>query len=266
MNPKNQYFNLERILQLYKIDFIRGWKEFVITLSAICGFFLIIFMIASKTGGIEPSIHSGYFGILLFVGLISTSRAFKPAHRKLQNHEWLMLPASTFEKLLEKLLLHTIFYSALALIFYTVFSLISYVIVHFILGSYFPLFNPVSSEILKMIGYYCLIQSVFFLGASWFKNKNFLKTILSIAIFWFILGTITMIAGLLIFRADFWAVANSNGFHQFNYSYNLNSENLVNYVNILAVSAKILFFGLMAPICWFGSWLKLKEVEVKDGV
>jgi hypothetical protein len=40
-----------------------------------------------------------------------------------------------------------------------------------------------------------------------------------------------------------------------------------NRLNPLVITTmKIVYFGLLAPFFWFVSWLRMREIEVKDGV
>ncbi|MDC7126211.1 MAG: hypothetical protein PQJ46_11635, partial [Spirochaetales bacterium] len=110
-----------------------------------------------------------------------------------------------------------------------------------------------------------LIQSVFMLGASWFKSKNFIKTFLSIVVFWMLVGTITMLFGCFLFKEQLWSVFDNHG-QALNICTNINSDNFESFIDNFILFMKILFYGVMAPVCWFGSWLKLKEVEVQDGI
>lgn len=262
-----RYLNPLRIGYLFKMDFNRQWKDFLITLGATCGLFLIGLVISAKTGTIESGTHYAMMSIILFVfGFIFTSQSFRQAHKKLLNHDWLMLPASTLEKFIEKLLLNTVVYSVAALAFYTVFTLLAKLIIQVFLGEYFPGFNPFDRYIWMMIGHYILIQSVFFLGAAWFKNNNFIKTILALVVFSMIVSLISTLIGWIVFNDYFWTIVRADFNLNMDLSDGFDSMRFEAFGYNVLTLFKVIYFGLMAPVCWFGAWLKLREVEVKDGV
>lgn len=262
-----RYLNPLRLWYLFKRDFNSQWKDFLITLGGACGFFLIVLIITAKTGTIDHEVHYVFMSIILFVfGFIFTSMAFKQAHKKLLNHDWLMLPASTLEKFIEKLLLYTVVFSVVSVIFYTLFTLIARLVIQVFLGEYFPGFNPLNPIIWAMIGHYILAQSIFLLGAAWFKNNNFIKTILTMVIFSIILSLLSTLVGWIVFNDYFWTIVRADFNISMDFSEGLNILRLETFGEGLVIFMKIIYFGLMAPVCWIGAWLKLRELEVKDGI
>ena len=263
----NDYLKPERIFFLIKRDFNRQWKDYLITMAAVLGFFLLVEVINAKTGTIDPDIHYGFMSIILFVfGFIFTSMAFREAHRKLLIHDWLMLPASTLEKFISKLLMYTVVYSVAGIIIYTVFSLFSKLIIGVFLGEAYPVFSPASAWVWKLAGHYILVQSVFILGAAWFRNNNFIKTIIALIVFSIIVSTLLSVISWLVFNDYFWTLMRGD----FNFNFDLSDGFMYNRLESAscrtAVIGKILYFGIMAPVCWVGAWLKLRELEVSDGV
>ena len=262
-----RYFSPVRIWYLLKRDAMRRWKDYLITIGAFCGFYLLAMVIGAKTEGLDRSLHYGCFASLLYVyGAIFTSMAFREAHRKLGIHDWLMMPASTLEKFTSKLLITSVVFAVLTLLLYSLFSLIGQLVVGVFLGEYYPAFSLFDEVIWKMIGYYLLTQSVFLLGAAWFRKNNLIKTVISLVLFSIIMSVIVSLVAWLVFNDYFWILVRGD----FNYSINLSSAFDMSRLAVLGdgvyIFFKISFYGLMAPLCWFGSWLKLKELEVRDGV
>jgi hypothetical protein len=263
----DRYLNPKRIGFLIKRDAGRLWKDYLITMGAICGFFLLTMVISAKTGGLEPEIHFGFLAVLYFVvGLIFTSAAFKEAHKKLLNHDWLMLPASTIEKFTEKVLLYSVIYTAATLVLYTLFTLLARLVVGVFLGEHFPGFQIFDRAVWNMTGHFIIAQSVFILGAAWFKKNNFIKTILALVIFSIILSTAVSLIAWLVFNDYFRILVRGD------FNFNLNMGTDFDYMKLEMLGRKVLnlmriaYFGLLTPVCWLGAWLKLREVEVKDGV
>ena len=63
------------------------------------------------TGAAHP-LHIAMLSILLFLGgPIITSRVFRDMHDRIKNHDWLMFPASSFEKFAERWLVSGILFA-----------------------------------------------------------------------------------------------------------------------------------------------------------
>ncbi|HAK46279.1 MAG TPA: hypothetical protein DCO79_10240 [Spirochaeta sp.] len=262
-----RYLNPIRIWYLFKRDFNSKWKEHLITIGAALGVFLLIMVLVSKVDTLSYEIHYVFVSLLLFVfGFIFASTAFKAAHKKLLNHDWLMLPASTLEKFIEKLLLYSVVVPVVSIILYWLMNLIGLLIIRLFLGEYFPVFNIADPAVWEMFGHYIIAVSVFILGAAWFKSNNFIKTIIALVVFSSIISILSTLIVWLVFNDYFWPLVRGN----FDISYNFNSGFDTEGLEALGTSSfyilKIVYFGLLAPVCWFGAWLKLREVEVKDGV
>ena len=261
----NNTFNPDRFFLLFKKDLIQGYKTLLITVAAVIGatFFLLL---VSTPGEASEEVYMGLFIPMLWAGgLIFSSLIFKEAHSINLIHGWLMTPASRLEKYLQKLLMTTIFFIiALLITFFAATALNSLVyLLFFSLRP--PLFNPFQSWVWINIGHYLIVQSIFFLGAVWFRKFNFVKTVLTLNVlqlaFSIVLG---LIAGLTYWTPIREAI-HGNGFFFMEAGQILTMK--FSQVNpVLITVAKIIYFGLLAPFFWFVSWLKMKEIEVKDGI
>lgn len=258
-------FNPDRFFLLFKKDLLQGYKTLLITLAATIGatFFLLL---VSSPGEASSEVHMGLFIPMLWAGgLIFTSMVFKEAHSINLIHGWLMTPASRLEKYLQKLLLTTIFFIiALLVSFFTASALNSLVYILFF-SQRPPLFNPFQSWVWINIGHYLIVQSIFFLGAVWFRKFNFVKTILTLNVlqiaFTIVIG---LIAGL-VYWTPIREASHGNGYFFMEAGQILTMK--FSQVNPkLITTAKIIYFGLLAPFFWFVSWLRMKEIEVKDGI
>lgn len=261
------YFNPMRIWYLLKRDVNRLWKDYLITMGGVCGFFLLIFVITAKTGVIRQEMHTGFLCVIFFLlGFIFTSLAFREAHKKLLVHDWLMLPASTLEKLIEKIILYSAGFSVLSVFIYWFFTLLARLVVQVFLGEYFPPFIVFDRLVWQLVGHYLLTQSIFVLGAVWFKNNNFIKTIIAIVLFSIILSVIASFVAWLVFNDYFWTLVRGDFLSNIELSHDFDMERLDVFGLRVLKLVKFTYFGLLAPLCWFGSWLKLRELEVRDGV
>ena len=262
-----RYLSPVRIGYLLQRDFFRRWKDFLITISAFCGFFLLVMVIGAKVDGIDSSVHYGNFASILFIyGFIFTSMAFREAHKKLLIHDWLMLPASTLEKFISKLLLSTAGFALASVVLYWLFTQIARLVVEVFLGAYFPVFSLFDRTVWQMIGHYIILQSVFILGAAWFKNNNFIKTIIALVVFSIILSFISTLVSWIVFNDYFWTLIRGEFNFNIDFSSGFDIQLLEKFGSKIVVLSKVIYFGLLMPVCWFGSWLKLRELEVQDGV
>ncbi|MDC7239205.1 MAG: hypothetical protein PQJ50_02470 [Spirochaetales bacterium] len=268
MNLTNT-FDPKRFYLLFRKDLLQGYKTLIITAAAVLGASFIILFISTaggRYGGGAGSAATGLFFPLLWGGgLIFTSMVFKEAHSANRIHYWLMTPASRLEKFLEKLLLSTVFYVlALMVVFFAATGLNS--LVFRIFFDYSPgVFNPFTRYVWINVGNYMIVQSIFFLGAIWFRKYNFIKTVLTINVLQLALTIILGGLGYLIFRAPIREAMLGNSVYFMNAGQIL-TQNFIRMNSTLVVLLKILYFGLLAPFFWFLSWMRMREVEIKDGI
>lgn len=261
------FFNPMRIWYLLKRDFFVRWKDYAITIGAFCGLFLISMVIGTKTDGLEPGMHYGCIGFILFIyGFIFTSTAFREAHKKLLIHNWLMLPASTLEKFISKLLISSVGFAVASVAVYWIYTLIARLVIEVFLGAYLPAFNPFDAIVWQMVGHYLILQSIFLLGAVWFRNSNFIKTIVAVVLFSIIISFLSSLVAWIVFNDYFWTLVRGDFNFNIDFSAGFDMARLEGFGSGAAVLIKTIYFGLLAPVCWFGSWLKLRELEVQDGV
>lgn len=261
----NNTFNPDRFFLLFKKDLIQGYKTLLITAAAVIGatFFLLL---VSTPGEASQEVHMGLFIPMLWAGgLIFTSLVFKEAHSINLIHGWLMTPASRLEKYLQKLLMTTVFFIVALLAAFFVSTALNSLVYLLFFSQRPPLFNPFQSWVWINIGHYLIVQSIFFLGAIWFRKFNFVKTVLTINV---LQTAIVIVLGLiagLVYWTPIREAAQGNGFF-FMEAGQIMTMKFSQINPMLITTAKIIYFGLFAPFFWFVSWLRMKEVEVKDGI
>ncbi|QEN09409.1 hypothetical protein EXM22_16010 [Oceanispirochaeta crateris] len=262
---QQNHFNTRRLLLLFKRDIIQSYKALLVTSGAL--FATILFLLfVSTSNGASREIPEGLFLSLLWIGgFIFTSICFRETHSSSQIHNWLMTPASPLEKFIEKLLLTTVFYVLALIIGFFLATCLNSLIYLIIFKQAVPLFNPAQSWVWLNISHYLVIQSIFFLGAIWFRKYNFIKTVLTINILQILLAlTVGGIASL-----TYWGPireflnGNPDFFEQSSLIMNLNFHHLN---PLLKNSLKLIYFVVVAPFFWFISWIRMREIEVKDGI
>ncbi len=233
------------------------------------GLFLIGFLQALTNNIPLPYNDSGYtelFSNLLFLGgFIMTSITFAQSmYSKSRQHAWLMLPVHAHEKLIEKIIYHALIYPLALILFMTLSTLIIEGVNTLVFGRHALVFTPIDAEIWKMVLHYIILQSVFLLGAAYFRTAHFIKTVLSLIV-------VAMTLGLLsafIFRityAPYFHTMFQDPFYtdQASLMISVESEPLFRVIEVIG---KTVYWFLLAPFCWTVTYFRIREVEAKDAV
>ncbi|MDA3811120.1 MAG: hypothetical protein PF518_12430, partial [Spirochaetaceae bacterium] len=185
----NNIFSLNRMIKIVRKDMLSEYKNLIIWIGASAGIMIVISAINilfQKLNGSSPDVNSSFHMVFVIIflfpgGYLITSSMFKDLHDKSKNIYWLTMPGSTFEKMLSRLLISSLFYVLLLILIYPIFAGISELFNLIIFGSRHEFFNPFTYDIVKFLPYYLVTQSIFFAGASSFRKHPFAKTIFSLA-------------------------------------------------------------------------------------
>jgi len=258
-------FNFKRFALLVKKDTLQDDKNHLIRIAALVTVSLVIFMISTATGGINEAYEGLFLPLLWLGGFIFTSASFRDAHSTESIHTWLMTPASQLEKFILKLMMTTVVYVLVLIVGVFLGSLLNSLVYALFFSARPPLFNPFQGWVGYNILHYVIIQSLFFLGAVWFRKHNFLKTILALNVIQISLALIIGGIGALSFLGPLREAQQGNAFF-----FMEAGKILMNFFASISprlfTVLKIVYFALFAPFFWFMSWLRMKEIEVKDGV
>jgi len=254
-----------RLLFLLRRDIFSNINTTVIAFGAVTA--VICFISAIRAYNNAPSIQL-YFSLftnLLFIGgFIVTSMIFKEIHRKETAQNYILLPASNFEKFLSRLLISTVGFALFSIIAITVISYLSEGINSLIFKRHNEIFNPFSKAVWILIAHYIVTQSIFFLGALFFRKYHFIKTI---NVIFLILLSLSIIA---VFFVRIIYFDYSHGFFGLNEtSFQIQWDTLkINPKTIkrLITTGKILYWFVPAPLFWTISYFRLKEAEVKNAI
>jgi hypothetical protein len=201
-------------------------------------------------------------GFLYLGGFILTSVFFsQDMFNRTGQHHWLMLPASSEEKFLSKAFITAVGYPiALTALFFLSSVIIESMTTLFFKDA-FILFNPWTKEVGWMLLHYLVIQSVFLLGATYFRKAHFVKTILALGIIGFAASLIGTLFIRIVFAPYF------TGFFQpmniqFSFSQGYEEQFLKGFFTLM----KVIYWALLAPFCWFVAYLRVKEVQATDAI
>lgn len=189
-----KYFNSKRFVNYLKYDLYLNFKNnLFLAIGILASMFVICFFFIQQSNKIiRGDIYTAMFCFAFGVGvLLITSQTFKSLRDKKSLTQFLMLPASTFEKFIAEFVLKFgVFISLFIPVFWLVFkitipfcNLFRWNKPLFVMGNYGPLsfFDEFRNELDK----YALVLTIFsvicflFAGASYFKKYALMKTILS---------------------------------------------------------------------------------------
>ena len=253
-----EHFSIERLWWLLRADCTAGYRSVLTVSGTLAGVILIASLVSTPGAGAGQGFFVFWFGALLFVwGTIASSRAFAELHDKTRNVAYLLIPASSIEKTVARLLTVTLGLTAYLLILTGAVSLVVEGVFRLFLGASVGLFNPLDPLAWQLIGAYVFVQSFYFLGAAWFRRRHFMKTTLvlmatGIGLALFVLLTLRVVFApegmtdpeILIARA------------------------LESYQGLLRLFENLLtILTVLLPVaCWSIAWLRVRETQVSDAV
>ncbi|HWV64984.1 hypothetical protein [Chitinophaga sp.] len=212
MQPNN-VFNAHRMqlyLQKHFTDHYRFYGMGMLTIFGLMTGIGVLMVTVGRDPFHELSNMVPFYYIgLFFGGTLFTSRAFNELGSKEKGVDFLMLPASQFEKFITLFLISSLGF----FIAYHISCYLSFMIVEKvqkaatglpIAKDYLFLDHP-KEKVYIYYGYF-ILQAAFLLGATYFHKYSFIKTVLSIFVFAFALWLINCVIVTLIFGFgnEFW--------------------------------------------------------------
>ena len=254
-----------RLLYLLKRDLLSNITTTLITFGAVTAVIYLISALTAYNRTPSDQLYFTLFTNLLFIGgLIVTSMVFREMHRKETAQNYLLLPASNFEKFFSRLLISTVGFAAVTLVGLTLISYLSEGINTLIFKRHNQIFNPFTKTVWMLMAHYFVAQSVYFLGAAYFRKHNFIKTINVI----FLILILVSILGVLFFRIiyfdifdTFFGIKDTSLMIQWD-KISLAPKTIDTLINI----AKALYWLIPAPLFWTITYFRIKEAEVKNAV
>jgi hypothetical protein len=258
MSERLSWLRLKALLRNESVGEYRIW---LIASAVTCGAMLVGAMYVHPSHDLDPPYYRvAYFAALLVLGTLQASLSFRELHDKNHNAAFLLLPASALEKTLAPLLTTTIVLIVYLLALTTAASIAIEGVNWLLYRRTNDLFDPLAPEVWGGIPRYLVVQSWFFLGATWFRRAHYLKTVLAIMV-----GTLVLAAlGLLLAFVAGLVTVSSGGLHV---QVNVHSW-LSPYLDstLLRVSLATLCFVVQPLFCWWLAWLRIRETQVSHGV
>ena len=203
----------------------------------------------------------GLLGLIVFGwGPIAASHSFRELNNKSQNEAYLLLPASALEKMLSRLVLTIVIFPIYALVLVTLIAWLTSALRAALFGIGGPLFLPLEGFNPYILGLFLLHQSMFFLGAAWFQNHHFVRTILTLGI-----GSIGLVILIGVLIRIFLPELSDGGI-----GINIDPRDLAgvysSVVGPLIAILKFVGFVVLPVFCWYVAWLRITETQVSYGI
>ena len=259
----NTFFTIRRFYVLSRNTILLNSVPLLIMAGVIGGISLFLSGV-NAFQGVDLDIHKKFYLAILFSGgFVVTDRIFRELHHKERGSAWLVLPASMFEKFSSRLFLSTIGYIVGTVIFWFLFSVVSEGLNWIIFRQTNSLFNPFDRGILWAMALYIVLQSPLLVGAIYFKRLTIGKTILILVIFLLLVLLVTLLAIKIIFWGHFDGIMPS--FEFISGIVELiggTGRQSVEVFRVMWWSLRVLFWAVIAPLCWLIGYYRLKETEV----
>ncbi len=251
----SNFFNLKRLYLLLRRQLISNSKSLLIAFGGVAGTLLVISLLVAY---FEPQatagLITGYIVVLFIGGYIFSSNIFNELHQYQKSYAFLTLPVSTTERLAGAWLLTGILYPVVAVLSIGLIVFLANLIMHlnFDLAPFRSIFSENHITALKV---YVVTQSLFLLGAAYFRKNNFLKTLLAVFVFLSIINIYSSLLGWALFNNFF-----TDGIVSDGQVMAPGMEKL--FTKQIPAVAKFAFWYLTIPFFLISSWFAIKEREV----
>ena len=241
-------FSKERFFQVVKRLWILNQKKWLIGFAGGVGILILIYLInafgnfspASSESGTIVGVAVVGLGLTLYKygGYFLTSGIFNELGKKSSASQMLTLPASNLEKFAAGWILTYLIYTTVVvgLLYITGIVLgINPILTSQQLSD--PVVNMSNIYFLDALLTFTAFHSVFFLGSIYFDGSNFLKTLLSIVVFFITVGILALI---------FFAAFSSESTEVVNLSFNMGFDpnNIVMTAAFFKIGVAVLFLFL----------------------
>ena len=251
----NNLFDLKRLLLLMRRQIFSSAKSLLIAFGGMAGTLLIISLLVAY---FNPPALSGmvplYFVVMFIGGYVFTSNIYFELHQVQRSYSYLTLPVSLTERLVSAWLITGPLFAVFSLLAMLLIGLAGNLVMQLLNGT-MPFNLVIFTGSLKTIGIYLVTQSVFLLGAVYFRKNNFLKTLLALFLVSLALNIYSGLVGWGLFRSLSGDMVMMEGQVVI-----APLENLM--TKVLPAVFKFIFWYLTIPFFLVTTWFSLKERQV----
>lgn len=247
----NEQLSWPRLKWLLRNDLVHTARSALVISGTAALVALVVSFSGARDGDVGESalFYRAFFISTLFAwGTVATSVCFSDLHGRRTNTAFLTLPASALEKTLSRLLIHTVGLVAYLLVLTTVLSWVLEGINTLWIGERRGFFSPLDELAWTLVPHYLVAQSVFFLGAAWFRKMHFVKTVGAVIAIVMCLAVFAVLVGWLL------GLQEMAGFH---------AGDPIDWIVEVAPWA---YYAALPLLCWYAAWLRVTEAQVSHGV
>ncbi len=248
----NQFFSFER----FKLLALKHWadnrKRYTLSVLAYVGilFTWFIFSLTNRDKMSEEIQLGTYFFSLFVAGTLYASQYFADLSSRPKGINFLLVPASRFEKFLSSLLYTVVFFFVFLTVAFYIVDALMVILFNAISGASeagekasvvnvlqldYIKFGP--NAAINVLAVFLAIQAIFLFGSAYFKKYNFLKTIIS--------GFVAFLIGFFILYLTYPV---------------LFPQDKVPAWMALVISLLLMYF--VAPLFWILTYRQLKRKQV----
>jgi hypothetical protein len=243
---------MQRLAWVLRADVLRNYRSWLVATGTLAMVALVISVFGAYDRDVGNEFYFVLFSVALFgLGPLVTSQVFLDLHGRATNTALLLLPASALEKTLSRLLLATVGFVAYLGVLTTVLSWVLEAINALVFGVSRELYTALEGAWV-ILPHYLVVQSLFFLGAAWFRKLHYIKTIGSVLLIACGLGAIAVGIAWL-FGSVFWDEG-------------IRVDNFDTPFDLLTNVVKIAYYFALPAFCWFVAWLRVTEAQVSHGI
>jgi hypothetical protein len=249
----NDQLSMQRLAFVLRSDLMRVYRSVLLISGTAALVALVVSLIGAYDGDVGDGVtfYRAFFIATMFAwGTIATSVCFNDLHGRATNTAFLLLPASALEKTLSRLLLYTVGIIAYLLLFTMLLSWVLEGINTVWIGDRRELFSPFDGVGWTLVPHFLVAQALFFLGSAWFRKVQFVKTVATVIGIW--IG-LCIIAVSLAYMVGPQRCLNANCLE-------------FPFLDWVTDAARVAYFYLLAPFCWFVAWLRVTETQVSHGI
>lgn len=252
-----------RFICVLRADLFSRYRFFWSFSMTLFGVVLLLALINGRS--INENFYLSLYGIVAIAGTaIVASGSFKDVFKSSVVHDWLLLPAATYEKVLSRLMLtFPAFVILLNLIFFAA-SLGAFLWFLLLHHETTVLFVPFSPEAMSIVPHLLVAHSLFFFGSSLFRKSAFFKTSLCLVVLFlsaFIFGSLFLVK--MLGNMDFNAVSGS-----IHFSFpggqgktTTASGDLHMISDSLNYLLNVLYFWVLPLVFWLVPFLRMRKME-----
>ncbi len=249
---KSNIFNLNRMYLLTRRHLFSNLTGWLIAFGALSGVLLVIsLLVANFQPGSLAMLTPAYLTIMFIGGYIFTGSIFGELNEPRKATHYLTLPVSVTERLASAWLLTGIMFPLFALLMIFLIIFLANLVMN-LTFDFSPFANLFTGNYVNAFKTYLITQSVFLLGAAYFRKYNFLKTLLVLFLFFIAFLLITALFGWIFLSHLAETIQSGEAA--------LNIDPVA--VRWIPMAANFFYTYLMVPFFLVTTWFSLKERQV----